>query len=128
MNDKPRPGIGTIGWLDLTVPDAEAVRDFYGAVVGWSPEPVSMGEYDDYSMTIPDAGPIAGICHARGVNASMPPQWIAYFIVDDLDRSIRECTDRGGKIRVPPRGGAGEGRFCVIEDPAGAVAALYEPA
>lgn len=25
---------GTIMWHDLTVPDAEAVRDFYAAVVG----------------------------------------------------------------------------------------------
>jgi predicted enzyme related to lactoylglutathione lyase len=23
------PKMGTIGWLDLTVPDAEGVRDFY---------------------------------------------------------------------------------------------------
>ena len=25
---------GRIGWIDLTVPDAEAIRDFYNAVIG----------------------------------------------------------------------------------------------
>ncbi len=28
--------VGTVGWMDLTVPDAPALRDFYSAVVGWT--------------------------------------------------------------------------------------------
>jgi len=28
---------GKIGWIDLTVPDAEAIRDFYQHVAGWVP-------------------------------------------------------------------------------------------
>ena len=36
MSDAPpRPPVGTIGWTDLTVPDADGLRDFYSAVVGW---------------------------------------------------------------------------------------------
>jgi len=34
-----RGSVGRIGWLDLTVPDAPEVRDFYRQVVGWSVEP-----------------------------------------------------------------------------------------
>jgi predicted enzyme related to lactoylglutathione lyase len=30
--------VGKIGWLDLTVDDADAVRDFYREVVGWKAE------------------------------------------------------------------------------------------
>jgi len=33
MSDKS--DIGTFGWVDLTVPDTERVRDFYKSVVGW---------------------------------------------------------------------------------------------
>ncbi len=43
----------------------------------------------------------------------------------DLDASIEKCTENGGAIVVGPRS-LGEGRFCVVKDPAGAVAALYE--
>ena len=118
---------GRIGWQDLTVRDAETLRDFYAAVVGWTAKPESMGEYDDYSM-IPAAGgaPAAGICHARGVNADVPPQWLIYIVVDDVDGSARRCVDLGGEIVAGPRM-MGGGRFCVIHDPAGAVCALYSP-
>jgi uncharacterized protein len=120
-------GVGRITWVDLTVPEADALRDFYAAVVGWSTSDVPMGDYADYGMH-PAAGGdmVAGICHARGINADIPPQWLIYITVSDLDRSIEECRRRGGEAIAGPRA-LGEGRFCVIRDPAGAVCALYQP-
>ena len=47
MSDAPKPKIGTIGWLDLTVPDAAPIRDFYKAVVGWEHQAFDMGGYED---------------------------------------------------------------------------------
>jgi hypothetical protein len=41
---------GQIGWIDLTVPDAPALRDFYQGVTGWTPSPVEMGGYQDFCM------------------------------------------------------------------------------
>jgi predicted enzyme related to lactoylglutathione lyase len=118
---------GKIGWIDMTVDDAQAVREFYEAVVGWKSEEVSMGDYSDYSMIMPGTDEcVAGICHARGSNAELPSGWLIYITVADVDASARDCKDHGGKLLVAPRDLAG-GRFCVIEDPGGAVAALYEP-
>ena len=78
-----------VGWVDLTVREAEPLRDFYSDVVGWRPEPVSMGEYSDFNMVDPTSGvPVAGVCHARGVNADLPPVWMVYFAVPDLDASL----------------------------------------
>ena len=128
MSDEPhRPKLRTIGWVDLTVPDADRIRDFYSAVVGWTTSDVEMGGYSDYCMH-PSEGepPIAGVCHARGVNAALPRYWLVYLVVPDLDRSLAECRTRGGKVVVPVRS-MGEARYAVIEDPAGAVAALYRP-
>jgi predicted enzyme related to lactoylglutathione lyase len=67
--------------------------------------------------------PVAGICHARGPNAGMPAQWMIYIQVDDLDACVQRCAERGGTVVDGPRE-LGEHRFCVIQDPAGAVAAL----
>ena len=85
MADEAKPAIGTIGWIDLTVDNAEQLRDFYAAVTGWKPEPVVMGGYDDFNMTSPETGiPAAGVCHARGANKGLPPAWMVYIVVADL--------------------------------------------
>ena len=118
---------GKIGWIDITVDDANGLRDFYADVVGLVPDAVSMGDYDDFNMTMPASGePVCGICNARGGNKDLPGGWMVYFVVDDVDASAAACTAKGGNILVEPRGLAG-GRFCVIEDPSGATAALYRP-
>lgn len=124
MSDQPIPG--SIGWHDLTVPDAESVRDFYRSVVGWQPSPVEMGGYSDFSMLDSAGNGVSGICHARGINADLPAQWLIYIIVEDLDASVTACQESGGKVLHGPRESHGA-KLAVIEDPAGAVCALYQP-
>jgi hypothetical protein len=64
---------GQIGWIDLTVPDAVAVRDFHRSVTGWSPSPVDLGGYNDFRMTPTGAADsVAENWHARGPNAGLP--------------------------------------------------------
>jgi uncharacterized protein len=119
---------GAITWTDLTVKNADEVKKFYSEVVGWESEPVEMGDYSDFNMKLPDGGEaVAGICHARGVNAALPAQWLVYIIVDDIERSASRCLEMGGKIIAGIKVMGSQGRYCVIEDPSGAVAALFEP-
>ena len=124
MSDQ-KPKIGAIGWLDLCVPDADRVRDFYSAVVGWTSEPFDMGGYADHVMKSPTGEPVAGVCHARGENAKAPAQWIAYAVVADLDASIAQVRATGGDVIDGPRA-AGGGRMCIIRDPAGAAFGLWQ--
>ena len=130
MTEPPPPLPGTIAWADLTVPDAESVRDFYAQVTGWRPQPLAMsGGYDDYVMSAPGTGQaVAGICHARGGNAGLPAQWLVYIIVPDLDASLAACREGGGAVVAEPKSMGGAARYAVIRDPAGAVAALYQTA
>lgn len=128
MSSSEAPAQGSVAWTDLTVADADRIRDFYNSVVGWDPVPVPMGAYHDYQMNTPGTGqPVAGVCHARGVNADLPPQWLIYITVMDMDTSLKRCESQGGTVVVRPRGMGAYGRFCVIRDPAGAVVALLEP-
>ena len=128
MGQPEVPPVGAVAWTDLTVPDAEAIRDFYRAVVGWEAVAVPMGSYADYQINAAGTDqPVAGVCHTRGVNADLPPQWLIYVTVADMDASIAACTRRGGSIVAGPRGMGAYGRFCVIRDPAGAFMALLEP-
>ena len=114
--------LGTIQWVDLTVPDAEKVRDFYQAVVGWTPAPVDMGSHQDFNMISPGTGrPAAGICHARGVNAALPPQWLIYVPVPDLAASLANVERLGGRLLHRHNENC-----CLIQDPAGAVMMIYQ--
>lgn len=120
--------VGSISWTDLTVPDAVAVRGFYEAVVGWKSLGLDMGGYEDFCMMPPGGRkPAAGICHARGSNKGLPAQWLVYITVANLAASLKACVAKGGKIVAPVRDMGGS-KMAVIRDPAGAVAALFQPA
>jgi predicted enzyme related to lactoylglutathione lyase len=120
MAKRGKPKAGAIVWHDLTVPDAVALRDFYASVVGWRHDAVDMGGYSDFTMMSPGSRvPAAGICHSRGVNAKLPPQWLVYVQVEDLDGSLKACVRGGGQVVDGPRG-MGEQRFAIVKDPAGA--------
>ena len=83
-----KPEIGSINWHDLTVPNADELQQFYTQVVGWKSTPYAMGDYDDFNIHAPDSDAVvAGICHARGANANIPPQWLIYITVADVDTS-----------------------------------------
>jgi predicted enzyme related to lactoylglutathione lyase len=122
---EPAPIPGRIGWTDLTVDDAPAIRNFWAAVAGWKADPVSMGEYSDFNMTASDGTPAAGVCHARGVNADWPSVWLSYVVIPDLERSLEAASRLGGEVVAGPRGPDG-GRIAVVRDPAGAILALWE--
>jgi predicted enzyme related to lactoylglutathione lyase len=125
MSDMPQPGL--VGWVDLTVDNAPEIRDFYRAVVGWeySEVPMEDGAYSDYSMVSPEGQPVTGICHNRGFNEGLPPVWLVYFTVENLDLAVSEAQARGGTLlRAPFEMEAGS--YAVIRDPAGAICALFQ--
>jgi predicted enzyme related to lactoylglutathione lyase len=120
--------VGRIYWLDLTVSDASATRDFYRQVIEWSVQNVEMrdaGErYADYNMLGEDGNPAAGICHARGVNVGLPPVWMIYLPVGDLSESLRRVKEEEGKVIKAMQREDGEYVYAAVQDPVGAYLAL----
>jgi len=129
MSNQNKAVIGAIEWRDLTVENADQVKDFYTKVIGWQTEAVSMGDYDDFNINLPKSGhksdgdTIAGVCHARGGNANLPAQWLMYVRVADVQTSVAQTLALGGNIINGPKT-MGKDQFCVIQDPAGAVIGL----
>lgn len=117
---------GKIGWIDITVDDAEGLGGFYSTVVGRKPQGVNMREYPDFNMTKPETGtPVAGIYHAKGGNAELPRQTLIYTVVADAEASAAACAANFGKVLVGPKDMGGS-KYAVIEDPSDAVAALCQ--
>lgn len=119
---------GSIVFADLTIPNADVVRDFYQEVLGWTADPIDMkdGEekYADYIMKDSTGNGVGGVCHARGVNLGIPPVWILYVAVADVVASLDKCRALGGKVIREARNAEGILVYAIIEDPAGAVLAI----
>lgn len=111
---------GRVGWLDLAVPDAIATRDFYCKVIGWTSVPTSMGGYEDFSGVAPDGTTVAGMCHARGDNAAIPPGWLPYFMVTDRDTAVASALALGAEQVFTA------GSVSILRDPDGVPFALFE--
>ncbi len=115
--------IGTQGWLDLTVDDADAARAFYSSVLGWTPNGIQMtdeqGAYEDHVMLAGEA-PVGGICNRRGDNHKLPPVWLPYFVVASLETALATALSQGAELID------GRQKMAVVRDPAGAVFALWQ--
>lgn len=123
-----KSSIGDMAWIDLSVKNATEVKEFYQQVIGWKSESISMGEYDDYAMSSPESGEtISGICHAQGVNNDLPPAWLPYFLVENIDQSVAQVIANGGEL-VTEIKSMGDDRYAVIKDPSGAACAIYQKA
>jgi predicted enzyme related to lactoylglutathione lyase len=66
---------------------------------------------------------------------AMPPNmkgvasnWLAYFAVADCDASTTKASELGGKVIAPPMDIPNIGRFSIVQDPQGAVFALFKTA
>jgi predicted enzyme related to lactoylglutathione lyase len=124
----PSDSVGRIAWLDLTVTNATATRDFYQDVVGWSVQDVEMhdtrGQYADYALCTPDGTAVAGVCHARGANEGLPPVWLICLAVGDLGESLGRVREGRGEVVEARKGPDGEYAYAVVRDPVGACLAL----
>lgn len=122
--------VGRILWLDLTTRDATRTRDFYRNVIQWDVRDVEMKDgdarYADYNMLDESGAPAAGVCHARGTNADLPPVWMLYLPVGSLEESMRRAEEEGGGLVRTARNSKGETQYAIVQDPVGAVFALVQ--
>ena len=118
---------GAVGWIDLTVSNAAELKPFYEQVVGWTTSEISMGDYNDFCLhPIGEEQPTAGLCHAKGPNEGIPPAWLIYVTVENIDQSINAAKQLGGEI-LQERNATGYGRIAIIKDPNGTPLALFTP-
>ncbi len=59
--------------------------------------------------------------------AQVPPHWLPYFVVEDIDATTAQATDLGGARVCPIDQAPGVGRVVISRDPQGANFARLEP-
>ncbi len=73
--------------------------------------------------------PVAGLVDISGPEfEGVPPHWLCYVQVDDVDAAVATATAAGATVIVPVMGVEGVGRFAQIKDAEGAVMGLIASA
>ncbi|HLW59338.1 MAG TPA: VOC family protein [bacterium] len=119
--------IGAMCWNELMTSDTEAAGRFYKTTFGWNAEQVDMGEDGTYTIFKIGEKQISGMMKRPPRLKDVPPNWLTYFAVTNVDDMAKKAASLGGKIFQPPMDIPDIGRFAVIQDPQGAVFALFKP-
>ncbi len=120
------PQTGTFCWNELMTPNTEAARTFYEKLFGWTSRDLVMGDHGSYTMFSNGDKDVGGMCALS--KEDVPPHWMSYVAVDDVDAATAKAEQLGGMQCVPPTDIPEVGRFSVITDPSGATIALYKQA
>lgn len=114
---------GTFSWTDLATPDAQASKDFYGALFGWDYEDNPIPGDGLYVMARIDGRSAAAMFETTDRH----PAWASYVTVDDLDGTTARAAELGANVLAEPFDVMDVGRMSTIQDPTGAVFCLWEP-
>jgi predicted enzyme related to lactoylglutathione lyase len=116
---------GAIVWREAATTDLERTTAFYSELFGWTHHDSPMGEMGVYRHFEVDGQPI-GAAYQMGKNmAGIPPHWIQYLSVADVDQAAEKVTANGGKINMGPMDIPHVGRVVYVQDPQGAAIALF---
>jgi predicted enzyme related to lactoylglutathione lyase len=120
---------GTFSWIDLTTPDQEASKRFYGELLGWSFEDLPVGEGGYYTMAVVDGQHVAAIAPQpdQQRDAGVPALWNSYITVDSADAASDRATSLGGTAHTTAFDVMDAGRMAVLQDPHGAYFMVWEP-
>ena len=113
-------------WNELYTSDLEASARFYGAIFGY--------EYDDlpelpggYKLMKVGGTVVGGMFQLTAEMGDVPPQWMTYFQLDDVDAGFERVRELGGEVVMEPRDSP-YGRWAPVRDPQGGTFALIRSA
>src|SRR5258708_25922004 len=112
---------GAFTWNELASPDIDASAGFYREMFGWTTDPMEGGRFPCLVIKTPDGRSGGGI---RPQMPEEPPYWLVYFGTDDTEAAVARVEELGGSKLAGPMS-IGPGQIAIVQDPQGAVFALY---
>ena len=114
-------------WVDLATTDAEAARDFYSKLFGWSLEVSEDPQYGGYATAKLGDQSVAGIGPKQEGDQG-PTAWSLYIGTEAIDALATKVQEAGGTVIAPPFDVGDQGRMAVFADPSGAVISGWQAA
>jgi predicted enzyme related to lactoylglutathione lyase len=111
--------IGQWHWIDLVTQDANRAQTFYTDLLGYEAKPVEAGEEHRYVVLKREGRAVAGLVELDW--EGLEDNWLPYFRVADVDRSIETVRGLGGSLVLK------SGNVAVLADPTGAAFGIQAP-
>ncbi|MGZ7032146.1 MAG: VOC family protein [Thermoanaerobaculia bacterium] len=121
---KKHPGVGIYNepgaycWSEVMTSDVEGAKKFYTSLFGWGAK--QGGDYTEWQQGKTSIG---GLMKNPMPNA--PSMWVIYFMVDDVDASVKKAESMGAKVWVT-KDIENVGRFSMMADPQGAAFSIIK--
>ncbi|MEU5275678.1 VOC family protein [Streptomyces asoensis] len=115
---------GSLGWVELLTRDAVRAEAFYTTVFGWTV--ASSENYVQWGVGGADFGGMVAM--DEKFPPEVPPHWLPYFAVTDVDESARTAIGAGGTALMEPVSVPDGPRIAVLRDPQGAAFGVYRAA
>ena len=116
--------LNSIAWNELITPDPAAAIQFYGALFGWTTEPFGGGP-NPYTLFKHGDRMFGGVMAPP--RPGIPPHWLNYVAVADLEAAFEKAKSLGATVCVPPMDIGAAGRITILQDPQGAGFGLHQP-
>jgi uncharacterized protein len=128
--DQKPPRHGHFMWNELNTKDTEAAKKLFTGLLGWQATEWPLGEdMPPYTLFQIEDVSVAGMMAMQGPQwEGVPPHWMTYIAVDDIQACAKAIEKAGGKVTVPPTPVPQVGTFIVALDPSGAAISFMQPA
>jgi uncharacterized protein len=117
------PHLGKFGWNELVTSSVPGAKKFYTSLLGWKTKPFGKG--NDYTLFMHGKDMAGGLM--KSPKPGMPPMWVPYVVVKNVDAYAKKAKKLGARIAMPPFDVPDAGRIAVLVDPQGAIVGLFQP-
>ncbi len=114
---------GAIMWNELMTSDQTDATEFYTGLLGLGSG--SMEGPMEYTLLKVSGDDVAGVMQITEEMGPVPPNWMVYFGVANVDDTTSQAEGLGAIGLVPGTDIPGVGRFATIQDPQGAVFGMF---
>jgi predicted enzyme related to lactoylglutathione lyase len=111
---------GQFVWHELMTNDAKAAVGFYSKIANLKTQAAPFEK--TYTMLVGSGRPMGGLMVLAG---DAVPNWLSYIGTADVDETTRKAESLGAKVVKAPAPVPDGGRFAILQDPQGAVFAVY---
>lgn len=118
---------GQFSWAELGTTSSDAAKKFYGGLFGWTFDDMPAGPDMVYTMNKLGNHRASALYKMGKEMQGVPPHWLSYITVDDVDAITAKAKQNGAKAMKEPFDVMDVGRMSVLTDPTGAHFALWQP-